>query len=94
MDRAREEALLELMASRGTAAVVSLLSDDVDFDGWARHETEQAGRIERSAKSAASVANPRDAEGFRVCVNGVRLPEPSSAVSGSGPPYDTRFVVT
>jgi hypothetical protein len=34
MDPAREEALLELMASRGTAPVVSLFSDDVDFDGW------------------------------------------------------------
>ena len=81
MDRAREEALLELMASRGTAAVVSLSSDDVDFDGWARHETEQAGRIEPSAKSAASIANPRDAEGFRVCVNGVQFPEPPKGSS-------------
>ena len=34
MDRAREEALLELMASRGTAAVVSLSSDDLDSRFW------------------------------------------------------------
>jgi hypothetical protein len=43
------------------SSVVSLLSDDTDLDGHAWNETERAGRVESSANSAASVANPRDA---------------------------------
>ena len=43
------------------SSVVSLLSDDRDLDGHARSETERAGRVEPSANSAVSVANPRDA---------------------------------
>jgi hypothetical protein len=43
------------------AAVVSLLSDALDSDGWARVERERAGRVEPLANSAVSVANSRDA---------------------------------
>ena len=63
-------------------SAVSLLSDDVDLDGDARNETERAGGVEPFAKSAVSVANPRDAEGFRVCVPRVRLPAPSHSGGG------------
>jgi hypothetical protein len=43
------------------SSVVSLLSDDPDFDGPTRFEMAPTGRVEPSANSAVSVANPRDA---------------------------------
>ena len=50
-----------VQSNRPGRAVVSLLSDDLDFDGPARNETERTGRVEPSANCAVSVANPRDA---------------------------------